>query len=523
MASSHTHPEHAAVGVVGAGTMGSGIAQVALQAGHLVRLYDTQPGAAERGAEQIRARISRLAEKGRLSAEDAAAAGERLRVVDDDSAFHDCGLVVEAVVEELSVKRALFAALEKACGDDAVLATNTSTLSVTAIAAGLARPERVVGMHFFNPAPLMALVEVPAGAATSSATVDFVVAMATAWGKTPVRCSSTPGFVVNRIARPFYGEALQVLEDGAADCATIDAVLREAGGFPMGPFELADLVGNDVNLAVGRSVWEQTFGDPRYAPFVTQQGLVDAGWLGRKTGRGWFAYHEAGAGARPPASTEPERLAPERVTYHGGWLTCYGLLDRIAEAGISVERYDTGPAGNRTGPGEYDADEQAYGLELPGGGLILETVGEPATVDGNAVVLDWVHDPRTATRVCLAASDTAEPGTLEEAVGLFQAAGLDVSVIDDVPGLLVARTVAMLVNEAVELVARREAAGADVDVAMRLGTGYPEGLLAWGDRLGASTVAEVLIGLARAYPSGRYRVAPLLGRAAHSGRHLTAL
>lgn len=516
-------PGSVPVGVVGAGTMGSGIAQVALLAGHTVRLHDAAEGAAVKGADQIRARLARLVEKSRLDAAAAERAGERLLAADDLTEFADCGLVVEAVVEELSVKRELFARLERICRPDAVLATNTSTLSVTAIAAGLERPGRVVGMHFFNPAPLMGLVEVPAGASTDPATVELVVATAGAWGKTPVRCTSTPGFVVNRVARPFYGEAMQVLEDGAADCATIDAVLREAGGFPMGPFELADLVGNDVNLAVGRSVWEQTFGDPRYAPFVRQQGVVDAGWYGRKSGRGWFAYGEGEPGARPEPREEPARPAPERATYHGGWVSCYGLLDRIAEAGVSVERYDTGSDANRSGSFEDGPGEQAYGLQLPSGGLVLETVGEPATVDGDAVVLDWVYDAKSATRVCLAAGDAAEPATLDEAIGLFQAAGLRVTVIDDVPGLLVARTVAMLVNEAVDLVARGEATAADVDTAMRLGTGYPEGPLAWGDRLGAGTVSDLLSSLGRAYPSGRYRVSPPLQRAAHTGRSLLAL
>lgn len=510
-------PASVPVGVVGAGTMGSGIAQVALTAGHTVRLYDAADGAAAKGADQIRARVARLVEKGRLPADDAERMSDRLLVADDIADFADCGLVVEAVLEQLSVKRALFGELERVCRPDAVLATNTSTLSVTAIAAGLSDPGRVVGMHFFNPAPLMRLVEVPAGAATDPSTAESVYETAKAWGKTPVRCTSTPGFVVNRVARPFYGEAMAVLEAGAADCATIDAVLREAGGFPMGPFELADLVGNDVNLAVGRSVWEQTFGDPRYAPYVRQQGVVDAGWFGRKTGRGWFSYGDNDPGARPTVPTEPRRATPERATYHGGWVSCYGLLDRIADAGVAIERYDTGSDANRSGSYEDGPGEQAYGLQLPSGGLVLETVGEPATVDGDAVVLDWVYDAASATRVCLAAGDAAEPATLEEAIGLFQAAGLEVSVIDDVPGLLVARTVAMLVDEAVELAARGEAAAADVDVAMRLGTGYPEGPLAWGDRLGAGTVVELLTGLARAYPSGRYRISPTLQRAAHTG------
>ncbi|MGW0230577.1 3-hydroxyacyl-CoA dehydrogenase [Actinopolymorpha singaporensis] len=517
-------PVSTPVGVVGAGTMGAGIAQVALVAGHEVRLYDAQDGAADRGVAQILARLDRLVEKGRLERSAVDAARGRLTAAASLADLAPSGLVIEAVVEQLPVKREVFGTLEKVCADDAILATNTSTLSVTAIAAGLRRPGRVTGMHFFNPAPLMALVEVPGGAATDPQVAQTVADTATAWGKTPVRCASTPGFVANRVARPFYGEAMQVLEEGGADCATIDAVLTEAAGFPMGPFTLADLVGNDVNLAVGRSVWEQTFGDPRYAPFVAQQQVVDAGWLGRKTGRGWYEYGgDAGSSGPPRPRTAQPRTPPDQVTYHGGFTACFGLLDRIAAAGVSMERYDTGPAAQRSGPGEFEPGESAYGIELPGGGLVLETTGEPATFDGDAVTLDWVGDAATATRVCLAPGDACEPGTLDHAIGLFQAAGLAVSVIDDVPGLIVARTVCMLVNEAVDLVGRREASAPDVDVAMRLGTGYPRGPLAWGDQVGPEVVADVLGTLARAYPGGRYRPSPLLVRAARTGRSLRSL
>ena len=511
----------ATVGVVGAGTMGSGIAQVALVAGHSVLLFDLADSAAENAAASIGSRLDRLVQKGRLDAEAATAARQRLHPVQSLEDFAPCRLVVEAAAEDLEVKREVFALLEEICDEQVILATNTSTLSVTAIASRLTRPERVCGMHFFNPAPVMKLVEVPSGALTDPDVAGTVADTAAAWGKTPVRCASTPGFVVNRVARPFYGEALRVLEEQGADCATIDAVLREAGGFPMGPFELADLVGNDVNLAVGRSVWEQTFGDPRYAPTVAQQSLVDAGRLGRKTGRGWFEYDQTGAqrtGDQQGPRTEDRQQPPEQVVYHGGFHTTYGLLDRIAAAGVSVELHHTGPARRPSGSGT-----SAYGIELPTGGLVLEATGEPATTDGDAITLDWVFDATTATRVCLAPGDASEPESLRLAIGLFQAAGLQVSVIDDVPGLIVARTVAMLINEAVELVTRAEAAPADVETAMRLGTGYPIGLLEWGDRIGPDIVQGMLKQLSSVYPDGRYRPAPLLTRCSDSNRPLRTL
>ena len=251
------------VGVIGAGTMGAGIAEVAARAGHAVRLLDVRPGAAEEAVRGIGKRLDRDVGRSRVPAAEAAGVLGRLTVADDVAALAGCTLVVEAIAEDLDVKRALFRELEPVVGPDAVLATNTSSLSVTALAAALDRPERVVGLHFFNPAPRMRLVEVVRGGATSAEVVEVAQQLVRDWGKTPVTCTSTPGFIVNRIARPFYGEAQRLVEAGVADPATIDAVLREAGGFPIGPFGLTDVIGQDVNLAVSRSVWEQTLHDPR--------------------------------------------------------------------------------------------------------------------------------------------------------------------------------------------------------------------------------------------------------------------
>lgn len=497
------------VGVAGAGAMGAGIAQVAVTAGHPVRLYDVRTGAAGKAVEEVRGRLTRLAERGRLDVAEAAAAAARLISVGTLDDLADCGLVVEAVVEDAEVKRELFAALERVCGCDAVLATNTSSLSVTALAAWLERPQRFLGMHFFNPAPLLPLVEVVSGAATDDAVASTVAELVRGWGKTPVRCASTPGFIVNRVARPFYGEAMRLLEDRVADAVTIDAVLREAGGFAMGPFELTDLIGQDVNHEVGRSVWEQTFHDPRYQPSLVQQRLVDAGWLGRKSGRGFYDY--ADGARRPEPVTEPPRPAPERVTYHGGSPTLDALLARAESAGITVERPSFG----------WSAHEPV-GLRLPGGGRLVECTGETALasagrLDEAAAVLDWVSDPSTATRVALAVSHTGSAGLRDEAVGLLQAAGVAVSVIADAAGLIVARTVSMLANEAAEVVARGEASTTDVDVAMRLGTSYPFGPYEWGVRH-APEVVHVLDQLAAADPSGRYRPSPLLRRLAADPR-----
>lgn len=285
------------VGVVGAGAMGAGIAQVAAQAGHRVVLCDARAEALPRAKAGMQKAFARLVEKGRLTA---AAADETLARVQtagpdalggpDLSALTKAGLVIEAIVEDLGTKRDLFARLEQVVGADTVLATNTSSLSVAAIASVLTRPERAIGLHFFNPAPLMALVEVVPGVRTAPEVATLATARMQAWGKVPVTASDTPGFIVNRVARPFYGEALRLLEEGVADPATIDRAMRTVGGFRMGPCELMDFIGHDINFAVTKSVWEQTFHEPRYRPSLVQQRLVEAGWLGRKAGRGFYDH-----------------------------------------------------------------------------------------------------------------------------------------------------------------------------------------------------------------------------------------
>jgi 3-hydroxybutyryl-CoA dehydrogenase len=511
------------VGVVGAGTMGAGIALVAARAGHPVRLLDVRVGAAEAAVDRLRRRLDDLAARGRVAADVALAARARLAAVSATPDLAGCEVVVEAIAEDLGAKRALLADLEAVLGPACLLATNTSSLSVTAVARGLEHPERVVGLHFFNPADRMRLVEVVRGDATAPAVVEAAVDLARAWDKTPVVCASTPGFVVNRVARPYYGEAQRLVEERVADPATVDAVLREAGGFPLGPFELTDLVGQDINLAVSRSVWEQTFHDPRYAPTVFQQRLVDAGRLGRKTGRGVYSYDGEGRPRDAEPATEPRRPAPGRVvlqTFEGrtGFDVMAPLLDRVAAAGVVVEPVEEE---------ERDGDLPTPGIPLPGGGHLCETYG-PAPSGSYAshgrpvVLLDWAHDPATCTRVALSASADCPAESLEAAVGLCQAAGVAVSVVGESPGGIVARTVSMLVNEAVDLVGRGEATAEDVDVAMILGTGYPSGPLEWGERPGVDA-PFVLERLHEAFPTGRYRLSPLFERAERAGRLLREL
>ncbi|MGW0563502.1 3-hydroxyacyl-CoA dehydrogenase [Streptomyces sp. NPDC003016] len=492
------------VAVVGTGTMGQGIAQVALLAGHPVRLYDAAAGRAQEAAETVGARLDRLVEKGRLERGAADGARARLHAADELAGLADAALVVEAVVEHLPVKQQLFTALESIVADDCLLATNTSSLSVTAIAGPLKNPGRFVGLHFFNPAPLMPLVEVVSGFATDETSATRAWATAAAWGKTPVRCADTPGFIVNRIARPFYAEAFAVYEEQGADPATIDAVLRESGGFRMGPFELTDLIGQDVNEAVSRSVWESFFQSPKFVPSLAQRRLVESGRLGRKSGRGWFPYGE-GAARPVPLTVGPEE-APEAVTVVGDLGHAGDLVAMMEEAGIAVERVGTG--------GPY--------IELPGEGQLVPADGRTSVEYADVVYFDLALDYRGAARIALSASEDTSARAVAEATGLFQRLGKDVSVIGDVPGMIVARTVAMLIDLAADAVARGVASPEDIDTAMRLGVNYPLGPLEWSGALGQDWAYDLLKNLHGCCPTGRYAPSLALHRQAFATKEESA-
>jgi 3-hydroxybutyryl-CoA dehydrogenase len=491
----------APVAVVGAGTMGAGIAQVAAVAGHPVTVYDVVEGAAGRAVAAVRDRVTRLVAKGRLDLEPSSL---QLTVAADLGELARARCVIEAVAEDLAVKQALFADLEKVVTPDCVLATNTSSLSPTAIAAGLSHPGRLVGLHFFNPAPVMRLVEVVSGLATDPAVAAAVTRLAEDWDKQVVQASATPGFIVNRVARPFYAEALRLAEERAASPATIDAVLTRAGGFRMGPFALMDLVGQDVNEAVTRSVWTAFGYDPRFAPSLLQRSMVEAGWLGRKTGRGWFRYGDGAAPPEPDAA--PARPAPAYVIEHGQ----SPLRVLLGRCGVEVR-----PGADANGA-----------VALPGGARLARCDGRPATAlaaswGQPAVVVDRTLDDATAEGIAIAASDGCPAAAVDEATGLLQAAGLTVYPIDDAPGLVVTRTVAMLVNGAVEARNQGVASAADIDTAMRLGTNYPLGPLAWGQRWGPAMILAVLDAMHAWYGEDRYRPSARLRRIAAAGGSLT--
>ncbi|QBE67315.1 3-hydroxyacyl-CoA dehydrogenase PaaH [Pseudoduganella lutea] len=498
------------IAVVGCGAMGAGIAQVAAAAGHVVKLYDARPDALNKAIDDIAGTFGKLSAKGKMSVADAEAARGRLHAVATMAELGDAALVIEAIVEDLGAKRALFAELEGIIADDAILATNTSSISVTAIAAPLRRPERLVGMHFFNPVPLMALVEIVSGLATGHAAAQTVHDTAAAWGKNPVHTKSTPGFIVNRVARPYYAEAWRLLGEGAGDTATLDALMREAGGFRMGPFELMDLIGHDVNYAVTKSVFDAYYGDPRFTPSVLQREMVDAGFLGRKSGRGFYRYAE---NAVPqPAKSEPNCPRPEYVGYSleagaSGALTA-PMLARLEAHGLHVTR-------RTSAEGHQHGEAPAFHCN---GAAIYLTDGRTATARARAnrhddtVVFDLVLDAAHATRIAIARADQCGEAAYQAAVALFQAAGFTVTRLDDVPGLAVMRTVAMLANEAADTVYHGVCSAQAVDMAMQKGVNYPKGPLAWAEAVGTDHVVKVLDNLAATYGDGRYRVSPLLRR-----------
>ncbi|HEY9375593.1 MAG TPA: 3-hydroxyacyl-CoA dehydrogenase [Jiangellaceae bacterium] len=480
----------ATVGVVGAGTMGGGIAEVAARAGHRVLLVDAVAGAADAAVAATRERLNRSVAKGRLTKDEADAAAGRVTAVGSVADLMPCALVIEAVVEDLDTKRALFSELEGTCDSTAILATNTSSLDVTEIAAGMAKPGRVAGMHFFNPAPVLPLVEIVAAAQTESAILGTLLETARAWGKTPVRCASTPGFIVNRVARPFYGEAFRLVEAGVADPATIDALLREAGGFPMGPFELTDLIGQDVNAAVNRSIWEAFDHDPRFAPSPIQAALVSEGRLGRKSGYGIYEGEQ-----RPEPTTAPPAPRPLRLVVNGAGDPLEPLVARLTEAGTQgIRTMDFGPVRLRPEPGVV--------LRLTDGRSaadLSEAAGE------TVVAVDLALDCATATRLAIAPPANAPARAVSAAVGCLQAAGLSVTILPDAPGLVVARTVAMLAAFGADAVDAGVADAVDVDTAMRLGVNYPRGPIEWGDAVGWGWVQRVLAALAATDDERRYR------------------
>jgi len=501
--------EGATVLVIGAGIMGAGIAQVAAQAGHRVRLYDSRDGAAADAKRKLAATFDGLVGKGKIAAEAATATLARIDTIAALAEAQDSGLVVEAIVENLEVKRSLLKQLEALVAPDCVLATNTSSISVTALAHGMAHPERLVGMHFFNPVPLMKLVEVVSGLHTDAVVADAIFTLSKSWGKIPVHTTSTPGFIVNRIARPYYAETLALLQERAAEPQVFDACLK-AAGFRMGPCELMDLIGHDTNFSVTNSVYEANFFDKRFVPSLVQRELVDGGLLGRKSGRGFYRYGEGAVATGLPVAVHEAPHTAREVTVHGDGAIA-DWLEQAATAALAAQGW--GPARN---PGSG-----WVGLVIDGAHLVL-TDGRPAhelvavlgtddvAVFDRPIVLPVA--PGTALACALAPS--ASEHWQSQAPAWLAALGFAPQRIADVPGLVVARTVAMLINEAADAVQHGVCTPQGADTAMKLGVNYPAGPFEWLAAWDRREVMHVLDALDATYRGERYRVSPWLRRGA---------
>jgi 3-hydroxybutyryl-CoA dehydrogenase len=509
MSTQNSHP-YARAAVVGAGAMGRGIAQLLAQSGVQVQVFDNNAEAVGSALTQLRDTFARLAEKGRLSPEAAAAAGARLTPADSLEALAGCQLVVEAIVERLDAKRSLFAALEAIVGDEAVLATNTSSLSVTAIAAACKRPGRVVGWHFFNPVPLMKVVEVVRGARTESSIVDDLVALSHATGHLPVVAQDTPGFIVNHAGRAYGTESLKALAEGVADIPTIDRILREqvsfsGAAFRLGPFELMDLTGLDVSHPVMESIYRQFYDEPRFRPSVITAQRSDAGLLGRKSGEGFYRYQDG------RAVTQDDSPVPAVAALPPVWIAPGPRQALVAETAASLGAViETG----------IEPSLHALVLLAPFGlDATAAARGLPAE---RAVAIDTLFPIATGAcmRRVLMTTPATQPVWRDAAHAIFAADGAKVSVLRDSPGFIAQRVVAMIVSVATEIAQQRIASPSDIDTAVRIGLGYPLGPLSMGDALGPSTVLEILNNMHALTGDPRYRPGAWLRRRAQLGLSL---
>ncbi len=487
------------VGVVGGGAMGRGIAQIADQAGSLVRIHDTQPKAIEQACAAIAQQWDRQAEKGKLTPEQASALKSRLVPAGQLQDLTDCDLVIEAIVERLDVKQQLFASLESLVKPEAVLATNTSSLSVTAIAAGLKHPERFAGYHFFNPVPLMRVVEVIAGLKTDPAVCQRLATYAQEMGHQAVQAQDTPGFIVNHAGRGYGTEALRVVSEGIADFATIDRILKDQVGFRLGPFELMDLTALDVSHPVMESIYRQYYDEPRYRPSVITAQRLAGGVVGKKVGEGFYRYVDGVAQVppEPPTPAEPHEMPPVWVSSRA--VRRAELLQLLKDLGARIE---TGAS----------PSAQALCWVAPLG-FDVTTVSIVERLDPTRTVgIDLLVPDASTRRRVLATNPATRADYRDAAHALMARDGKAVSVIRDSGGFVTQRVVATIVNIASDICQQRICSPADLETAVTLGLGYPTGPLSLGDQLGPTEILEVLFNVQTVYGDPRYRPSPWLRR-----------
>ncbi len=479
--------------------MGRGIAQITAQAGFEVRLFDAKAGAALETASAIGDTLTALARKGKIEPAAAEHAASCIVLPASLQELAGVDLVIEAIVERLDAKQALFASLDAVVGDACILATNTSSLSVTAIASACAGPSRVAGLHFFSPVPLMKLVEVIDGALTSPDVVTRLLEFARALGHTAVRAKDTPGFIVNHAGRGYGTEALRIVGEGIADFAAVDRILKGEAGFRMGPFELLDLTGLDVSHPVMESIYRQFYEEPRFRPSPLTAQRLAAGLLGRKSGRGFYDYGDGGARSGVAASA-PRGGAAKRV-----WISAREPASRERVAALVNELGGT-VAEERTPPAD------ALCLVLPLGRDATTCALDEAIDPARTLAFDTLLD--SAAHRTLMTTPVTDAGMRDAAHALFAADGAVVDVIHDSPGFVVQRVLAHIVNIACDIAQQRIASPTDIDLAVRIGLAYPMGPLAWGDVIGAPRVLRILEELFRAYGDPRYRASPWVSRRA---------
>jgi 3-hydroxybutyryl-CoA dehydrogenase len=486
------------VAVIGAGAMGRGIAQIAAQAGSQVWLYDTQPEAIAKARVAVFQQWDKLQEKGRLTAEAVEGYKSRLLAASSLNDLAECDLVVEAIVEKLEIKKSLFTDLEKVLNPEAVLATNTSSLSVTAIAAALQRPAQFAGYHFFNPVPLMKVVEVIAGLKTNPQVCERLTEFARQMGHTPVQAQDTPGFIVNHAGRGYGTEALRIVSEGVADFATIDRILRDQVGFKLGPFELFDLTALDVSHHVIESIYHQYYEEPRYRPNVITAQRLAGGVVGKKVGEGFYKYAEgvAQVPAEPPvpvvANIPPVWVSPRAARR-------MELLQLLKNLGATIE---TGAS----------PSPEALTIVAPLG-FDITTVAVVERLDpARTVGIDMLFDDGATKRRVLATNPATRNDMRDAAHALFARDGKSVSVIRDSGGFVTQRVVATIVNIASDICQQRICSPQDLETAVTLGLAYPMGPLAMGNRLGPDSILEVLFNLQTVYGDPRYRPSPWLRR-----------
>ena len=497
------------LGIIGTGTMGRGIAQVAASGGIIVKLFDSRPGACAEAHRFIDKMLQRAVEKGRMQADAAITAISHVEVADNLADLASCHIIIEAIVEELSAKQQLFAELENIVGEDTILATNTSSLSVTAIASRCRHPARVAGMHFFNPVPLMRLVEVIDGVQTALWVAQALIEVGQRMTREPVRVQDTPGFLVNQVGRGYGVEAAQIVSEGVTDFATADRILRDAGGFRMGPFELMDLTALDVTFPASEAIFQQHFYEPRYRPAQMLRTRMLAGRLGRKTNAGFYNYID-GQAQIPEPKRVPDLTA--NINDYKIWVSqaepqayqqVIQLLQRLQ---ITLDQSST-PASDS---------------------LILVT---PFGNDNTTSVLQQGLDPTRTLAIDTMVRGLAKhrtlmtnPATLTEfrdiAHALLAQDGIPVSIINDCPGFLTQRIVAMIVNIGCSIAEQRTASPEDIDKAVELGLGYPYGPLAFGDLIGPDNILKILKNLYSIYGDPRYRPTLWLQRRAGLGLSL---